>query len=134
MTIRPNNPKSQTWQAEAWWMLSVSPLILLTHLLATYLTASYWCQRPSTAGELPSIAWALIAVYTAIALSGIGGVGWWGRRRCCLPAGSSPSDATEAPSVRSVRRLGLATTLISLAAAAATVAVTVFAPQLGGCA
>jgi len=134
MTIRPNNPNTQTWQSEGWWMLFVAPLLWLTHLVATYLTASYWCQREATDGGLSALARALVGVYTAIALAGIGGVGWWGRRRCCLPGDGTPTDDSEPPSVRQVRRLGLATVIIALASALATLAVAIGAPQLGRCA
>jgi hypothetical protein len=63
------------------WLLTIGPTIWALHLLLSYGTAAVWCAKfvPSD-GPLDGVHTAILC-YTALALIGIGLVGWQGLRR-----------------------------------------------------
>ena len=63
------------------WLLTASPTIWAAHFLLCYVTAAIWCAKVvGPGGSLASVRVA-IAVYTVLALAGIGIIGWVGYRR-----------------------------------------------------
>lgn len=63
------------------WLLAAAPTIWALHFLASYITAAVWCAK--VGAPTGSLGWVptAVAVYTALALLGIGVVGriGWGR-------------------------------------------------------
>jgi hypothetical protein len=78
------------------WLLTIGPTIWAVHLLVSYVTAAVWCAKfVSAGGPLNSVQTAILW-YTAVALIGIGLVGWEGFRRHRHPStalGAGPSTA-----------------------------------------
>ena len=63
------------------WLLTIGPTIWAGHLLLSYVTAAVWCAKfVPAAGPLGAVQTAVLW-YTALALIGIGVVGWEGFRR-----------------------------------------------------
>lgn len=102
---------------ERLWVLTVSPLIWSAHFLLSYGTGAIWCEK--LAGPDGSLwgARVAIAVYTVLALIGIGINGWIGYRRHSF-GGATPHDF-DSPEDRH-GFLGFATLLLSALSAAAT--------------
>lgn len=101
------------------WPLTASPVIWAAHFLLCYVTAAVWCAKADDAlAPLLPIRWT-IAIYTAVALAGIGAVGWIGYRAHRLRGGEVPHDA-DSPEDR-YRFIGLATLLLSGLSALAVV-------------
>lgn len=101
------------------WMLAASPIIWAAHFLLSYITASIWCAK--LAGPEKSL-WEVrvaIMVYTALALLGIGFIGWVGHRRHSYGHASLPHDADTAEDRH--RFLGFATLLLSGLSAVAVI-------------
>jgi len=101
------------------WMLTIAPTIWAAHLLLCYVTAAIWCAKfVPFGGPLDGIRSAITS-YTAVALVGIGIIGWEGFRRHRYPSTSLRAGGTEAtthdldtPEDRH-RFLGFATLLLS---------------------
>jgi hypothetical protein len=106
-------------------VLALGPTIWAGHFFATYATVSVWCAPALERTSSASISGALwmIAGYTAIALAGIGMVGWSGYRRQGYGAETAPHD-DDSPADRH-RFLGLATMLLAGLSAVATIYVAV---------
>ena len=93
------------------WLLTASPTMWAVHFLLSYVTASVWCAKfVGPSGSLTTVRVA-IAVYTTLALAGIGIVGWIGYRRHSFGSAELPHDA-DTPEDRH-RFLGFATVLLS---------------------
>jgi len=101
------------------WLLTIAPTIWAAHFLASYLTGALWCAR--FAGPTQALGAVRTAVfwYTAVAIVGIGVVGWEGLRRHRHPStglGAGGTEATthdlDSPEDRH-RFLGFATLLLS---------------------
>src|SRR5688572_25585949 len=100
------------------WLLTVSPVIWVAHLMLSYVTASIWCAKVAgPGGSLWSVRVA-IAVYSVMALTGIAITGWIGYRRHRYGEAVLPHD-TDTPEDRH-RFLGFATLLLSGLSAVAT--------------
>lgn len=113
------------------WLLAASPLIWVAHFLACYLTAAIWCSKVTDRdGALGNVRLA-IAVYTLVALVGIGVVAWIGLRRQSFGTGTIPHDF-DAPEDRH-RFLGFATMLLSAVSAVATIFVSLVAVFMETC-
>ena len=86
---------------ESLWLLTASPVIWAAHFLLSYVTAAIWCAKVAGPdGSLGGVRVA-IAVYTVLALSGIGIIGW----------SASAGTATAPPPCRTTttrRRIGTA--------------------------
>ena len=63
------------------WLLTIGPAIWALHLLLSYVTAAVWCAKFVPAGGPLDGVQTAIVMYTALALIGIGVVGWQGLRR-----------------------------------------------------
>lgn len=129
--INPSsNPKSVANQLEGRWMLAVSPLIWVTHLLATYLTVALWRPQlelpPGTLGPIQGVVW----IYTVIALASMAATGWWGYRR--QHAEITMPGAEEDVLIRRYRSLGFATVILSIVSGVATLIVAFAAPYMAG--
>lgn len=116
---------------ESLWMLTISPALWAGHFLLSYVTAAVWCAKlAGRDGSLLEVRLA-IAVYTALALLGIGITGWVGYRRGDLGCSSTPHDL-DTPEDRH-RFLGFATLLLSCLSAVATLYVALAAVFIETC-
>ena len=59
-------------EEESLWWLTVSPTIWAVHFLAAYITVAVWCEKVSTRDGPLDGARIAVAVFTAVALTGIG--------------------------------------------------------------
>jgi hypothetical protein len=113
------------------WLLTVAPALWGLHLLLCYLTAAIWCGvLVGRDGSLSSVRFA-IAIYTVLALIGIGITGLIGYRRHTYGNASPPHDF-DSPQDRH-RFLGLATLLLSALSAVATLYVALPALFIRSC-
>jgi hypothetical protein len=116
---------------ESLWMLTAAPVIWAVHFLASYCTAAIWCAKlAGPDGALGSVRVA-IAVYTVLALIGIGITGWHAFRRHSFGATTVPHDFDSRESRH--RFLGFATLLLSALSAVATLYVALAAVFIGSC-
>jgi hypothetical protein len=63
------------------WLLTIAPAIWAAHLLLCYMTAAIWCAKFIAAGGPLGGVRSAVGWYTALALVGIGVMGWEGFRR-----------------------------------------------------
>lgn len=93
------------------WRLILAPTIWAAHFLLSYITAAIWCEK--VAGRDGSLGGArvAIAIYTLLALAGIGWNCWDGWRRHRHRGGEVPHDA-DTPEDRH-RFLGFAMMLLA---------------------
>jgi hypothetical protein len=113
------------------WLLTASPLIWAVHFLLCYATASIWCAKVVGPGGSLTTVRVAIAVYSALALAGIGVVGWIGYRRHSFGRAELPHDA-DTPEDRH-RFLGFATLLLSGLSAVAVLYAALVALFFGMC-
>lgn len=113
------------------WMLTISPTIWAIHFLGSYVTGAVWCAKYAAEDGSLGGARVAIAVYTVIALTGIGITGWIGHRRHRLGDASLPHD-DDTPEDRH-RFLGFATLLLSVLSAVATLFVAAVAVFVETC-
>jgi hypothetical protein len=113
------------------WLVTAAPLVWALHFLASYATAALWCAK--VVGPVDGLAGAraLIGVYTAIALPGIGLIGRVGYNRHRLDGASLPHDA-DTPEDRH-RFLGFATMLLSALSAMAVAYTAIAAAVIDRC-
>jgi hypothetical protein len=97
------------------WRLIVPPGIWAAHFLLSYATVSIWCAKVFSAGSFWQVRVA-IAVYSVVALAGIGVIGWSGYGDS-IGGGAGLSQDT--PESR-YRFLGYATLLLSALSGVAT--------------
>jgi hypothetical protein len=116
---------------ESLWLLTVAPVIWSAHFLLSYITAAIWCAKLAGPGGPLGGARTAIAVYTAVALLGIGITGWIGLRRHTYGDAETPHDF-DSPEDRH-RFLGFATLLLSALSAVATLYVALAAVFVGTC-
>lgn len=116
---------------ESLWLLTLSPAIWSAHFLLCYITAAVWCAKVAGIGGPLGGARTAIAVYTAVALAGIGFVGWIGFRRHSYGDAETPHDF-DSPEDRH-RFLGFATLLLSALSAVGTVYSALPAVFIGTC-
>ena len=113
------------------WLLIASPIIWAAHFLLSYITAAIWCEKVAGPGGSLAFALVAIAVYTLLALVGIGVVGWMGYRRHNLGNADLPHD-DDTPEDRH-RFLGFATLLLSALSAVAVIYAALAAVFIGSC-
>ena len=99
------------------WLLTASPVIWAAHFLLSYITASVWCAKVAAPHDTFWNVRLAIIVYTALALAGIGIIGWVGYRRHSHGDASVPHD-DDTPEDRH-RFLGFSTLLLSALSAVA---------------
>lgn len=115
----PYPPEHPPESKESLLFLSAGPIIWAAHFMLCYLTAAIWCAKVAAPGSgLISVRWA-IALYSVLALGGIGYVGWTGLRRHRLGHASLPHD-DDLPEDRH-RFLGFATLLLACLSAVAVI-------------
>lgn len=111
--------KETSEEKQSLWRLIASPTIWAIHFILSYITASIWCAK--LAGPDKSL-WEVrvaIVIYTALALIGIGFIGWVGHRRHSYGRASLPHDADTSEDRH--RFLGFATVLLSSLSAVAVI-------------
>ncbi|CAN5287760.1 MAG: hypothetical protein ACR2GW_14915 [Pyrinomonadaceae bacterium] len=112
-------------------LLTASPVIWAAHFMLSYITASIWCAK--VAGPDKSL-WEVrvaIVIYTALALAGIGIIGWSGYRRHSYGGDTVPHDA-DTPEDRH-RFLGFSTLLLSGLSAVAVIYAALVVVFFGSC-
>jgi hypothetical protein len=103
---------------ESLWLIVVSPTIWAAHFLLCYITTAVWCAKVvGRDGPLGDVR-VVIAIYTVLALVGIGIAGWTAFRRHSYGNATVPHDF-DTPADRH-RFLGFATLLLSGLSAMAT--------------
>jgi hypothetical protein len=112
-------------EKESLWLLAVSPAIWAAHFLLCYLTAAIWCEKLDGAHTTLGLVRLAIALYTALALLGIGLNGWAGWRRHRHGSETTPHDFDTSEDRH--RFLGFATLLLSGLSAIATLFVAMVA-------
>ena len=105
-------------EKESLWHLTAAPAIWAVYFLLCYATATIWCEKVATPDGSLGTARAAIAVYTAVALAGIGLTGWLGFQRRSFGGSTAPHDFDTAQDRH--RFLGFATLLLSALSAIAT--------------
>jgi hypothetical protein len=100
-------------------LLTAAPLIWAAHFLLSYASASIWCAKVIGFGGSLTTVRTGIALYTALALVGIGIIGWIGYRMHSLGHAALPHD-DDTPEDRQ-RFLGFATLLLSALSAVAVI-------------
>lgn len=96
---------------ESLWIITASPVIWAAHFLLCYLTAAIWCAKVvGRDGPLGDVRVA-IAVYTLLALIGIGITGWIAFRKHTTGTATVPHDFDTREDRH--RFLGFATLLLS---------------------
>jgi hypothetical protein len=116
---------------ESLWILTVSPVLWAAHFLLSYLTAAIWCAKlAGPEGSLGGVQVA-IAIYTVLALLGIGITGRIALRRHQFGSATVPHDF-DTPEDRH-RFLGFATLLLSGLSAVATLYVALVAVFIRSC-
>jgi hypothetical protein len=118
-------------QHQSLWLLTASPLIWAGHFLLCYITAAIWCAKMVGPGGSLTTVRVTIAVYTVLALAGIGIIGWIGYRRHGYGQAELPHD-DDTPEDRH-RFLGFATLLLSGLSAVATLYAFLVAVFIGSC-
>jgi hypothetical protein len=112
-------------------LLTASPVIWAAHFMLSYLTAAIWCAKVAgPVGSLNEVRVA-ITVYTVLALSGIGYIGWLAFRRHTYGTGTLPHD-DDTPEDRH-RFLGFATLLLSALSAVAVIYAALVAVFIRSC-
>lgn len=115
---------------ESLWLVITSPMIWSAHFLLSYVTAAVWCAKAGLDSPLAS-ARVAIAIYTLIALIGIGFTGWRGYRRHMFGIATSAHDF-DSPAGRH-GFLGFAVVALSMLSAIATLYVALAIVFIGTC-
>lgn len=118
-------------QHQSLWLLTASPSIWAAHFVLCYASAAIWCEKfAGLGGSLTAVRLAIV-VYSAIALTGIGIVGWIGCGRHRFGDAELPHNA-DTPEDRH-RFLGFATFLLSALSGVAVLFVSLVALFFGEC-
>ncbi len=129
--MRPHAKDDTRESNQSLWLLIAPPTIWAAHFLASYLTAAIWCAKYAgpdrSLGNVP----AAIAIYTVLALTGIGYSGFVGYRRNQFEHRTLPLDR-DTPEDRH-RFLGFATLLLCGMSVIATVFVSLAAYFMETC-
>lgn len=135
--MKPHEKDDTQERNQSLWLLISSPTIWAVHFLACYLTAAIWCAKYAGPDRSLGNVRAAIAVYTVIAMVGIGFIGFVGYRRNRFQPMTMPNDR-DTPHERDTpedrhRLLGFATLLLSGLSAIATLFVALAAYFIGNC-
>lgn len=123
------SPTSEKYQSL--WLLTASPTIWAVHFLLSYATTAIWCAKFAGPGGSLTTVCVAIAVYTLLAIGGIGIVGWIGYRKHSFGHAELPHDA-DTPEDRH-GFLGFATLLLSALSAVAVLFAALVADFFGTC-
>jgi hypothetical protein len=113
------------------FLLTTSPVIWATHFMLSYVTAAIWCAKAAGPDGSLGGARVAIAIYTVLALSGIGITGWRALRRHRYGTATLPHD-DDSPEDRH-RFLGFAALLLSALSAVAVIYAALAAVFIGSC-
>jgi hypothetical protein len=113
------------------FLLAASPVIWAAHFLLSYITVAIWCARVAGAGGSLGGVRLAVAAYTALALGGIGVIGWRAWRRHRYGTATVPRDY-DSPEDRH-RFLGFAALLLSGLSAVAVLYAALAAVFIGSC-
>jgi hypothetical protein len=113
------------------WRITAGPIVWAAHFLACYLTGAIWCAKHAGPDAGLGGVRAAVAVYTVVALAGIGWAAWSGWRRHEHGIATVPHDF-DTPEDRH-RFLGFATLLLAGVSAVATVYVALAAVFIRTC-
>jgi hypothetical protein len=128
---RRDDRKGPPESRESLWMLTFGPAIWSVHLLLSYVTAAVWCAKVvGRSGSLDGVRIA-VAVYTVLALLGIGLTAWRGYRQQSFGSATVPHDFDTAADRH--RFLGFATLLLSGLSFVATIYVALPILFIGSC-
>jgi hypothetical protein len=112
-------------------LLAASPVIWAAHFLLSYSTAAVWCAKVvGPGGSLTGVRVAM-AIYTVLALGGIGGIGWRALRRHRYGTATRTHDY-DSPEDRH-RFLGFSALLLSGLSAVAVLYAALAAVFVGSC-
>ena len=112
-------PIHETHEArQTLWLLAVSPSIWAAHFLLSYVTAAVWIEKVGGRDAPLTPVRIAIALYTLIALAGIGWTLWLGYKRQAYGNQPRPNDDDTAGDRH--RFLGFSTLLLSALSAVAT--------------
>jgi hypothetical protein len=112
-------------------LLTTSPVIWAAHFMLSYITAAIWCAKMVGPDGSLSGARVAIAIYTVLALSGIGITGWRAWRRHRYGTAILPHD-DDSPEDRH-RFLGFAALLLSALSAVAVIYAALVTVFIGRC-
>ena len=112
-------------------LLAASPVIWAAHFFLSSLTAAIWCAKVAGPGGSLGGARVAIAIYTVLALSGIGSIGGRALRRHSYGTATRPHD-DDTPADRH-RFLGFAALLLSGLSAVAVLYAALVAVFIGSC-
>lgn len=101
------------------WLLVISPTIWAIHFLLCYLTGAIWIEKVGGRDSQLTPVRIAIAIYTVIALAGIGWTFWSGYRKHRYGTATVPHDFDTSEDRH--RFLGFATVLLSGLSAVATI-------------
>jgi hypothetical protein len=104
---------------ESLWLLVAPPALWAGHFLLCYGTAAVWCAKVAGYGGSLATTRLAIAIYTVLALAGIGALGWVGYRRHSFGHADLPHD-DDTPEDRH-RFMGFATLLLASLSAVAVI-------------
>jgi hypothetical protein len=113
------------------FLLAASPVIWAAHFLLSYITAAIWCAKVAGPGGSLSGVRVAVAVYTVLALGGIGCIGWRALRRHKYGTATVPRDY-DSPEDRH-RFLGFSALLLSGLSAVAVLYAALATVFIGGC-
>jgi hypothetical protein len=130
MTRRQENHETHE-KNQNLWILTAAPAIWAVHFMLSYITASIWCAKVAGPGGSLWEVRVAIAVYTVMALVGIGMIGWSGYRRHSYGSETVPHDF-DTPEDRH-RFLGFATLLLAGLSAVAIIYVALAAVFIERC-
>jgi hypothetical protein len=116
--MQPHDEVDTRESNQSLWLLIVSPTIWAAHFLASYVTAAIWCAKFAGPDRSLGNVRIAIAVFTVLALIGIGYTGFVGYRRNRFEHKTLPLDG-DTPEDRH-RFLGFASLLLSGMSAVAT--------------
>ena len=117
---------------ESLWLLILSSVLWAVHFLLCYITAAVWCAKVAGPDGSLAVVRLAIAIYTVLALLGIGMIGWQAYRRHTFGNTTAPHDFDS----RAGRHgfLGFATFLLSALSAVATLYAALAAVFIRSCA
>lgn len=129
--MQPREKNETHERNQSLWLLTASPTIWSVHFLACYFTAAIWCAKYAGPDRSLGNVRVAIAIYTVLALIGIGVTGLAGYRRHSFGHERVPHDS-DTPEDRH-RFLGFATVLLSALSAIATLFVALAAVFIDKC-
>ena len=127
----PRRAEELAEENQSLFLLAASPVLWAAHFFLSYLTAAIWCAKVAGPGGSLGGVRVAIAIYTVLALGGIGSIGWRAFRRHSYGTATRPHD-DDTPADRH-RFLGFAALLLSALSAVAVFYAALAAVFIGSC-